>query len=517
MHGPKENSQIVSTLSKYKVKCNKLEDEINVLKSAIYQLSLLPNSIYVGLDRQMHNLQNNIQENQNSSKIKKSVELLVNAMSEIRHKKQVNKVDVSEFIKKATTILGKMIVTVKDQKTYENIQKIILAETDEQALLVQFAQVLDDSVNWVNEQLNFCQQNHSQLIQQKDISKLTLSNQLNIRLSQLTKHLLIPDLLANKLIRLKANLAKELTLASLGTVVDNLTDLVIEAFNLEHNHLKGFLNIFASNLQDFDSYLQLSTHNSYQTELELKQLEQGIQGSIQAIKGQLKIAKNLNSLAPKVEDNLELITKQIKVYHQLETKRIKNFKQKISSLKAKLTETESIVDNIRNQLASHKIKVNRDFLTGLPDRVAYEEYLIGAFHRWQRGYGEVAIGLVNIDHFRIINEKYGYQAGDQILKQLATLLRSTLRAVDFIARYDGEEFIIILEHASALDALKVLENLRIIIEESQFCYFEEKLALTVSFGLSSFQPKDSIETLTMRLVEAMNQAKHSGRNQVILS
>ena len=510
-------NQMVSTLSEYKVRCDKLEDEINVLKSAIYQLSLLPNGINVGLDRQMHNLQNNIQENQDSNKIRKSVELLVNAMSDLRQKKHENKVNISEFVKKGTNILGKMIVTVKDQKTFEYVQKLINAETNEQELLVQFTQLLDDSVNWVNESLNFCQQNHSQLVQQKEMSELVLSNQISVRLGDLLKHLLIPESLAAKLVRLENNLAKKLTVYSLSNVVDNLTDLVVESFNLEHSHLKGFLNIFATNLQEFGAYLQLSTQNNLQTKNEVKLLEKGLQGNIKSIRNHLGQSENIKELSPKVEENLDSIAKQIKIYRKTETLRIKNVEEKIGDLQTKLTEMESIVDNIKHKLSSRKIQLNRDFLTSLPNRMACEEYLFGAFHRWQRGFGEISMGLVNIDHFKTINDQYGYLTGDEILKQIATIFRSSLRAVDFVARFGGEEFIIILEHTSPPDAWFVFDKLRVAVEETEFYCHELKLTLTVSFGFSAFQHGDTIEKIFVRVNEAMNQAKHGGRNQVILN
>ncbi len=253
-----QKNHIQHTLKQYKNRCNQLEDEINVLKSAIYQLSRLPNGIYVGLDRQTQNLQSNIQENQNSTKIKKSVELLINAMSDLQLKKQSNRANISEFVKKGTCILGKMIVTLKDQQTFEYAEKLLQAETNEQALLMQFTQVLDESVNWVNEQINFCRNNHFNLLQQKDMSKLIINEQINRRLNQLIKYLIIPDALSSKFAQLKANLDRQLTIESLSIVVDNLTDLVIEAFNLEHHHLKGFLALFSSNLQNFEDHFARS-------------------------------------------------------------------------------------------------------------------------------------------------------------------------------------------------------------------------------------------------------------------
>ncbi len=509
--------QIGNTLNQYKTRCNQLEDEISVLRSAIYQLSLLPNGIYVGLDRQTQKLQTNIQENQDSNKIKKSVELLVNAMSDLQLKKQAIKVNISEFIKKGTSILGKMIVTVKDQKTFEYAEKLLQAETNEQALLMQFTQVLEESVNWVNEQLNFCSQNHSELLQQKEMSQLIINRQINGRLSQLVKHLIIPEVLATKMATLKTNLAQQLSIESLGSVVDNLTDLVIEAFNLEHHHLKGFFNIFATNLQDFGDYLQESNKNNLQVQADSRQLEKGVQDNIKTIKFHIDQSKSIQGLSNKVEENLESIAKDLKTYRRKETKRIKAYEGKIAVLQTKLIETESIVENLKQQLASHKVQINQDFLTRLPDRAAYDEHILSAFHRWQRGYGEISLGLANIDHFKEINDKYGYLAGDKILKELAALFKSSLRSVDFIARYGGEEFIFVFEHTNARDAWKVLDALRMTVEDNRFFFGEMRLAITISLGLSTFKHGDNIDRLFARVAGAMDQAKQGGRNRVILS
>jgi diguanylate cyclase len=301
-------NRIVSTISQYKHKCDKLEDEISVLKSAIYQLSLLPNGIYVGVDRQMHNLQVNLQENQDSNKIKKSVERLVNAMSDLQKKKEENKTSISDFIKTGTKLLGKMVVSVQDQKTFEYAKKSIQAQTNEQALLSQFINLLEDSVNWVKEQMIFCQKNHFQLIQKKELPQITVDSQINARLNQIVQQLLIPDAFAVKFEELKSNLAQQLTIETLNKVIDSLTDLVIEAFNLEHYKFKEFLTSFVTYLQEFKSYLEVSTNNNLQTKGDTQQLKGELQDNIHTIKAHMEQAKTIGELTYKIESNLDLMT-----------------------------------------------------------------------------------------------------------------------------------------------------------------------------------------------------------------
>lgn len=346
--------------------------------------------------------------------------------------------------------------------------------------------------------------------------QLTVDSQINARLNQIIEHLLIPDVFATKLAALKSNLTQQLTIESLTNVIDNLTDLVIEAFNLEHYKFKECLNTFVTYLQDFNSGLQLSMNNNLQFQTDTKQLEAELQDSIQTIKCHIDQSKTIGELTGKIEGNLELMTDQIKSYREKESKRIDSYEEKIRTMQAKLNETELNVEKIKNQLSSHKIQVNQDFLTGLPNRLAYDDYVVKVFHRWQRGFGEISLALADIDHFKEINSKYGYQAGDKILKKIAKIFKSTLRTVDFIARYGGGEFVFILERTAVHDAWKVFENLQVTVEETAFCYGDSKIVVTASFGLTSLQHGDDIKTFFARAEEAKSRAKHRGRNQVIL-
>ncbi|CDZ77862.1 Stalked cell differentiation-controlling protein [Legionella massiliensis] len=505
-------NKIVNTISQYKIKCDKLEDEISVLKSAIYQLSLLPNGIYIGVDRQMHNLQTNIQENQDSSKIKKSVEHLVNAINALQKKKQENKARIGDFVKQGTSLLSK-IIKAQDQSTFEQIESLLRADTNEQELLNNFMALLEESVQWIAEQLS---QPAGIPITKKDSQEVSVNTQINARLSQLIEHLQIPEDFSPRLEALKSNLSQQLTLNSLTQVVDSLTDLVIEAFNLEHNQFKGFLNKFADYLRDFGSYLQVSNTNNLQSHEAGKTLETGLQENLIAIKNHIDQSQTIEELSTKIVGSLDLIAQQIKSFRDNEETRVKGYEEQVIALQAKLTEAESGVAKIKEQLSFQKVRINQDSLTGLPNRSAYDEYVLNAFHRWQRGFGDMTLAIADIDHFKDVNDQYGHLAGDKVLKKIATLFRSSLRAVDFVARYGGEEFVFIFEHTSDHDGWKVLDNLRQAIQETEFCYRDTRVVITASFGLTSLRHGDDIETLFVRADEAMYRAKHNGRNQVIM-
>nr|WP_019217577.1 GGDEF domain-containing protein [Legionella tunisiensis] len=130
---------------------------------------------------------------------------------------------------------------------------------------------------------------------------------------------------------------------------------------------------------------------------------------------------------------------------------------------------------LKNLLSNETINLNRDSLTGLPNRTLYSEYILYAYYRWQRGFGDLSLALADVDHFREINEKYGHLTGNKILQEIATIFKTSIRRADFLARYGGEKFIFIFERTQQRHAAMVLESLRRAIEECQFFMVKQRL------------------------------------------
>ena len=126
-----------------------------------------------------------------------------------------------------------------------------------------------------------------------------------------------------------------------------------------------------------------------------------------------------------------------------------------------------------------------------------------------------SIGMVDVDHFKKCNDKYGHLVGDAVLKRIASRLKKSVREVDMIARYGGEEFCIVLPETTKELASHVAERLRGSIESNLIKAFEEELKMTVSVGLSTY-PEDgsTVETLIEKADTALYKAKRKGRNRV---
>lgn len=164
-------------------------------------------------------------------------------------------------------------------------------------------------------------------------------------------------------------------------------------------------------------------------------------------------------------------------------------------------------------ISSMMSQSNTDALTGIANRTHFNLIFEHALHTAQREEGMLSIVFFDIDHFKNVNDTYGHMIGDEVLHHIASLVKSTLRKSDMVARWGGEEFILLLPNTSLGSAAGVAENLRAIIESEKFDVVEH---ISCSFGVSTLRGNEAGEELLQRIDELLYQAKKSGRNRVMI-
>ena len=152
-----------------------------------------------------------------------------------------------------------------------------------------------------------------------------------------------------------------------------------------------------------------------------------------------------------------------------------------------------------------------DPLTGLCNRVRLNEILDHEKNRFDRYNHSFAVVLVDIDHFKQVNDDHGQDVGDRVLVELARLLKDYSRKVDAVSRWSGEEFLIVLPESDQDGAYLMAENLREKIEDHDF---PEAPGITASFGVDVFKENDEVDDLLSRVNAALENAKQNGRNRV---
>ncbi|WP_133192750.1 diguanylate cyclase [Labrenzia sp. 011] len=156
----------------------------------------------------------------------------------------------------------------------------------------------------------------------------------------------------------------------------------------------------------------------------------------------------------------------------------------------------------------------RDGLTGLLNHVAFKERLTGELNRSKRTMSTFTVALIDLDHFKTVNDTYGHQIGDTVIQSFATLLKNSFRNIDIIARYGGEEFAIILVDATPEQSEKIIDRIRSAFERIEFNASGRKFNVTFSCGLAGSEDNTSEEGLLTEADIALYQAKSYGRNCV---
>jgi diguanylate cyclase (GGDEF)-like protein len=159
----------------------------------------------------------------------------------------------------------------------------------------------------------------------------------------------------------------------------------------------------------------------------------------------------------------------------------------------------------------------RDELTGMFNRRHLLELLEYEKNRSSRGGGFFCLAMLDIDHFKKVNDVYGHLAGDEVLRTVATMIDKTLRNTEFCGRYGGEEFLIVMTQTDIKGALIGAERVRTNIENTLFPNLGSDFKVTVSIGLSEYQIREDIDKIIARADEALYLAKKGGRNRVELS
>ena len=174
---------------------------------------------------------------------------------------------------------------------------------------------------------------------------------------------------------------------------------------------------------------------------------------------------------------------------------------------------------VRNALTHEEIQriAVLDGLTGIYNRRFGMQRLHEEFVRAQRQETPIGLIMVDIDHFKSINDTYGHQVGDRAIKLVVKLAKSVLREGDILVRYGGEEFMIVLPGAAMEDAIAIAERLRHQVAEAQLQHGDQVIKLTISLGVAAYPELDvnNENELIALADEALYAAKESGRNRVV--
>ncbi|WP_341503465.1 diguanylate cyclase [Gallaecimonas sp. GXIMD4217] len=189
----------------------------------------------------------------------------------------------------------------------------------------------------------------------------------------------------------------------------------------------------------------------------------------------------------------------------------------LERLHNKISQLETESQAYINKLSQQRTLSLRDSLTQIPNRAAFEERLSIEYKRYQRFGHALWIAIIDIDHFKRINDTFGHTAGDKTLRVVANAIRRTLRDTDFVARFGGEEFVLLLPETRDDVVLRPLEKLQEAIRSIPFKFRDQDVRITISIGAAKLQGAERPMECFERADQALYEAKHAGRDKVVVA
>jgi diguanylate cyclase len=227
---------------------------------------------------------------------------------------------------------------------------------------------------------------------------------------------------------------------------------------------------------------------------------------IEAYSEQISKTDDINQLN-RILENLMSDTKGMQVDMQRSRDEMEETRKQVEASETKIKALEAELDKTTSL-------VQEDFLTGTLNRRGMEDAFEREFARSERTHTPLCVSLLDIDHFKRLNDTYGHDAGDDALIHLVHVVKETLRPTDVIARFGGEEFVIILPDTGIEEGMKTMTRLQRELTKKYFLHKSEKVLITFSAGIALRQADESADAIISRADQALYKAKTAGRNRV---
>lgn len=345
----------------------------------------------------------------------------------------------------------------------------------------------------------------------------------NSRISEALTQLLermsiLPDL-KERVGALKGRLGTTLDGSGITALIRDIADLANEQnarIQREKGEIERILQQVAQRLEEIDNWLVGAVDDHKAAQDSSEQLGAMVLGEVKEINTSVQQASDLATLRQKVQSRLTQIGGHFRDFQAREEERFDAWRERVEQMHSRVQGLERETHNLREVVVKERRLAMLDALTGIANRLAYDERLDVEYKRWVRFREPLSIAVWDVDHFKDLNDRYGHKAGDKVLRVLAQFMARNARQTDFIARYGGEEFIVLLVGTAGDAALRVMEGLRRKIETLGFHFRDHPVKITASCGTTEFREGDTPDTAFDRADKALYEAKEKGRNRCML-
>jgi len=386
----------------------------------------------------------------------------------------------------------------------------------------QLADIPFDKLKIINYQI-------SEVFDSSDVLAIDHNNQNasqdeKIDLSRVAKELLqhlvknLPVIIVNKIDSKKLKLAftEDSDVNALREITDDIEVALNDEFESQDKRiaeLSDFLCAIIRRLDGFKAHFNEEKTDQKTRSSERKKFGDFLGANLSQIRTSLAEAESIEQLQVAIDSRIDEIDSEVTSYVHQETLRADKAEKSSAALVGQLEKLHLQTNELRESLEAARSDAIIDPLTNVSNRRAYEDRFNIEYARWKRYREPLTLAIMDIDHFKSVNDTYGHPIGDKVLKVVAERIQNQVRESDFFGRIGGEEFAFILVNSDIESAMMKVEALRKSIESCNFTVKKEKLQVTISIGVATFNEEDTIESIYQRADEALIKAKQTGRNK----
>lgn len=330
----------------------------------------------------------------------------------------------------------------------------------------------------------------------------------------LLEDLVLPERHRPQAEALRERLAHGLNWYELLPILDDLAVLMLAITDSGQHEFEDYLKRLNDRLEAFQSNLQAASDGHADSRSAAREMDTQIREQVDGLQSSVQDAADLESLKHVLESHLESLLGTMDQHQKQRDQREHEVAARLQGLAERVASMEQEAQGYREHLEVQRQKALIDPLSGLPNRAAWSERLEHEVNVWHQRGNNLSLAMLDLDHFKRINDNYGHLAGDKVLKIIANVLGKCLRPTDFIARFGGEEFVLLMPGSALGEAMAVGERLRSAIEACPFHFKGERVTITLSIGIAQFLPGERSDLALKRADEALYRAKAAGRNQV---
>lgn len=315
---------------------------------------------------------------------------------------------------------------------------------------------------------------------------------------------------------IKADLNAALSLEDFQAVFEKTLQLVIDIaveIDGERGHTENFLGELRLHLNTLEEGIasaidiEASLLNADRIQAELGDQVSGIEAAVTD-------SDNLSLLKQVVSKRVGVLTRSVTDYIENEREQAGQARERVVELTRQVQSMDAEIETLRTEVSEKQAAINTDALTGVANRGGFDKRIVEEVAHSRRIKYPLSLLFVDVDKFKTVNDTFGHEAGDNVLRAVADAMKSRVRQTDYIARYGGDEFVVLLPDTPADEAKRLAEELLDNVRDSGFHDRGEPVEITLSIGVTEVKAQDTVVTALKRADDALRHVKNVGRNAV---